>query len=352
MKKTPTLEHRLQAQIASSGPLSIEAFMARALYDPNDGYYYQKIPIGRDGDYITAPEMTQVFGEVIALWLVDLWHQAGNPTPFHLVEMGPGRGTLMVDILRTFITLKIPLSEMSVHLVEISPLLTNMQQTALSSFPVHVQWYKDFSEIPKNNGFCLMIGNEFWDALPIQQWVQVGQDWVERHIDWQEDKFVFLPQTTEALREACPAMETLVPQIADYLKAHTGVALFLDYGYDEEQALGDTLQAVYHHHSLPPLSQVGKADLTHHVNFHRLKTLFQEADLNVDGPIPQGDFLKALGFEARTERLCEQAQPHQRGSLRTAAVRLTHPAHMGTLFKAFTVSSFPTLQPAGFFKGK
>lgn len=342
------LETRLQKQINSTGPLTVDDFMALALYDPDAGYYASKVPIGRQGDYITAPEMTQVFGEVLALWLIDIWQKAGHPTPFHLVEIGPGRGTLMADILRTMSSLKVPLHEMNVHLVEVCSHFIEQQKTSLSSYSASISWHKDFSTLPKDEGFCLLIGNEFWDALPVQQHVKVNNEWVERTIGLQGEDLIFLPEETDVVKECCPAMPSLVTEISHHLKSNGGAALFLDYGYDQPNATGDTLQALQNHQRQSPLLNVGQADLTHHVDFHRLSSLFREAELTVLGPTPQGDFLKAVGLEVRTEQLCTKATPEQQGTLRTAAVRLTHPTQMGSLFKGIAVLSDSALQPSGF----
>lgn len=340
------LENRLKKQIETTGPLTVAEFMELALYDPVDGYYANKTPIGRNGDYITAPEMTQAFGEVIAIWLIDLWQQAGRPTPFHLLEMGPGRGTLMADILRTFTALKIPLPQ--VHLVEISPLLRELQKTVLSPFPTSILWHHDLAMLPQDQGFCLMVANEFWDALPIQQFIKTEEEWVERRIGIEDNQLTFLPKGPMPIRESCPTMPSLVAPIAHHLKACQGVALFLDYGYDQPDVVGDTLQALFRHKPQSPLVNIGQADLTHHVDFYRLKTLFGESGLKVYGSSPQGEFLKGIGLELRTEQLCQQANPDQRGALQTAAVRLTQPSQMGTLFKALCVVSDASLQAAGF----
>jgi NADH dehydrogenase [ubiquinone] 1 alpha subcomplex assembly factor 7 len=339
------LDH-LKAKIEATGPIPLADFMTQALYDPQWGYYIQKIPIGREGDYITAPEMTQAFGEVIAIWLIDVWQKAGCQTPFHLIEMGAGRGTLMADILRTLQSLKIPLSEMSVHLVEISPPLKSLQQKALIKFPVSCQWHQDLTTLPQ--GFSLIIGNEFWDALPIQQFVQVGHEWIERRVGIKGNDLIFVPERPDQIRESCPAMPDVVAQMATCLKKNGGIALFLDYGYDHPSIKGDTLQTLRHHQSQSPLENIGQADLTHHVDFYRLKTLFQEAGLTTHGAVSQGSFLKAVGLEVRTEHLCEHATPDQRGHLRTAAVRLCHPSQMGDLFKALAVTNHPSLNLAGF----
>ena len=348
MERLTSLDSRLRAQIEATGPLLVADFITRALYDPQDGYYATKVPIGRSGDYITAPEMSQAFGEVIALWLINIWQQAGRPEPFHLVEIGPGRGTLMADILRTCQSLKVPLSEAAVHLVEVSPLLKRLQQAALSPFPSGIFWHQNLNTLPHGQGFCLMVANEFWDALPIQQFVAVNQDWVERRVGTHDGQLVFLPEGPAPVRERCPAMPLLVSQVAAHLKKNGGAALFLDYGYDQPDATGDTLQALQRHQPQSPLVNAGQADLTHHVDFHRLKTLCAEASVYVHGPISQGDFLKAIGLDIRTERLCNRANPDQRSALQTAAVRLTHPSHMGTLFKALSIVSDDSLHPAGF----
>lgn len=341
-----SLDQRIYKQIAESGSLTITEFMKLALYDPTEGYYASKVPIGRGGDYITAPEMTQAFGEVIAIWLLDLWQQAGRPTPFHLLEIGPGRGTLMADILRTFTTLKISLPQ--VDLVEISPLLKEIQKTALTPFSTPIFWHNDLTTLPQDQGFCLMVANEFWDALPIQQFIKINEEWVERHVGKDGNQLIFLPEGSTSIREVCPYMPHLVTQISHHLKANHGVALFLDYGYNQPDAVGDTLQALFHHKPQSPLANVGQADLTHHVDFYRLKTLFENNGLKTHGPLPQGKYLKEIGLELRTSQLCERANSDQRGSLQTAAVRLIQPSQMGLLFKALCVLDGPFLQPAGF----
>jgi len=345
------LTNPLEARIEATGGLTVAEFMEYALYDATYGYYHRKIPIGRKGDYITAPEMTQAFGEIIAVWLIGSWQKAGCPTPFHLVEMGPGRGTLMADILRTCQSLNMAIAQMTVHLVEVSPPLTSLQQEALSPFSVPIYWHNDISTLPKGQGFCLMVANEFWDALPIQQFARVGESWVERRIGKDRSnssQLAFLPEEATAIRETCPAMPSLVAQIASHFRQSGGAALFLDYGHNQEGALGDTLQAVQRHQFQNPLANIGEADLTHHVDFFRLATLFKSSGITVYGPTPQGNFLKSMGLDIRTERLCERATPQQRSTLRTAAVRLTHPAHMGTLFKVLAVSSGDFLPPAEF----
>jgi NADH dehydrogenase [ubiquinone] 1 alpha subcomplex assembly factor 7 len=327
--------------------MPLAEFMQCVLYDPNHGYYHQKVPIGREGDYITAPEMTQAFGEVIAIWLIDIWQKAGKPTPFHLIEMGPGRGTLMADMLKAFQSLKMPLSEMTVHLIEISPPLKALQQKALSSFSTSFQWHGNLKMLP--GGFSLIVGNEFWDALPIVQFTDIMDEegnFIKRCVGLKDNELVFLPENPGKISEREQVMSFLVVEISDYLKKNGGAALFLDYGYDDENGAGDTLQAVFRHQRCSPLENLGQTDITHHVDFHNLKRFFGE--LSVYGPIFQGNFLKAMGLDIRTEHLCAGATPEQRGALRTAAVRLTHPAHMGTLFKVMGVVSDPSLQPSGF----
>jgi YfiH family protein len=344
-----SLKRRLINQIKESGPLTVYDYFTQAMYDPVEGYYAQKVPIGRGGDYITAPEMTQVFGEVIALWMVDLWQQAGSPVPFHLVEMGPGRGTLMADILRTFTSLKIPFSDLAVHLVEISQPLQELQKTALSPFPVSVHWHKEFGDIPDNQGFCLMLANEFWDALPIEQFISSHSPWIKKRVGIKGEELIFLPQTDHSISEMiAPETFHLAVKMSDYLGKNRGVALFLDYGYEQGQEDGESLQAVYNHRSCPVLDNPGQADLSHYVNFGDLQGFFNQARGTVYGPKAQGDFLNDIGLAERTEYLCQQAKPEQQGSLRTAAVRLTHPRYMGNLFKVMAVVSSGHLRPAGF----
>lgn len=336
MNNPTSFESKIRTQVKSTGPITVAEFITQVLYDPREGYYNTKIPIGREGDYLTAPEMTQVFGEVIAGWLIDVWQNAGSPKPFHFAELGPGRGTLMADMLRTFKSLNIPFP--SIHLVEISPLLKAQQQATLAPFSIPITWHTEITTLPTDQGFCLMVANEFWDALPIHQQVNIEGNWVERRIGLEGDQLVFIPQNFDAIRESCPAIPAIVEQISNHLKINGGAALFIDYGYDEPKSLGETLQALYRHQKVSPLEHIGLADLTHHVDFHQLKILFQEAGMIVQGPTSQGDFLQSIGFMERTDQLCTHATPEQSSTLKTAAIRLTHPSQMGALFKMIAVT--------------
>jgi SAM-dependent MidA family methyltransferase len=201
----------------------------------------------------------------------------------------------------------------------------------------NASWHKDLSTLPHDQGFCLMIANEFWDALPIQQHVNIDGKWIERCVGLKDDQLTFIPEGP--VRETSPMMPMLTSQIANHFKLNGGAGLFIDYGYDQPDATGDTLQALYKHQKISPLEHIGHADLTHHVDFYRLKMLFQESGLFVHGPTSQGDFLTSIGLLERTEQLSARATPEQASLLKTAAIRLTHPAHMGTLFKVLAISN-------------
>lgn len=338
------LTQHLINRIAAEGPLSVEAFMAEALYHPEWGYYTTQIPIGRDGDYITAPEMTQVFGELIGLWAYVQWEQQDQPSDLFLIELGPGRGTLMADILRVAKHYPDFHKSLRIYLVEQSTCLHELQKQTLANQTIN--WVSDLSAVPL--GPTVLIANEFFDALPLQQFIFKNGRWWERAITNYQDKFDFCeietslqplyPPNEDAIYEQCPEAVVITQEIAKRLHLFPGAALIIDYGY-EGPASGDTLQALSHHQYHNPLSNVGQVDLTHHVDFRALKTIFCQYNLKVESLQSMGAFLKELGLIERTEQLCREATPSQRQQLLAAAVRLTNPQYMGELFKVLNVAS-------------
>jgi NADH dehydrogenase [ubiquinone] 1 alpha subcomplex assembly factor 7 len=356
------LGRAIAARIRAAGPVSLADFMAEALSHPNLGYYRRGDPLGAAGDFITAPEISQIFGELIGLWLVDGWQRLRQPRPVSLVELGPGRGTLMADALRAARLRPEFIAAIHLHLVETSPGLRERQRSALSEFAP--QWHKGLEMVP--HGPILLIANEFFDALPIRQFEQTAKGWCERMIglDDASERFrwVLAPPTAavEALlspqqrtrpvgtiAEVSPAARGLAAAIGTRVVAAPGVALVIDYGYDRE-GHGNTLQAVRQHAPADPLSNPGETDLTAHVDFSALSRAATAAGAETYGPVPQRDFLRALGIELRADRLCADAPHAQAEAIRSGVKRLIDPEEMGTLFRAMAIASPGFGPPAGF----
>lgn len=320
MPLTP-FQKNLRDKILSQGPLSLLEVMGLS----NAYYYAQKEVFGREGDFITAPEISQIFGECVAFWVVDQCQKAGvyNPTLF---EMGPGRGTLMRDIVRILSKTKI---KPDIHFLETSPKLRELQKEHI---PELCSWHDDLRDIPKK--FTLFLANEFFDALPIQQ--KEGD--VEVCVDYVNDAFVFLRKSGE-VTETSPVSMDISKNMAAHLSSYGGAALMIDYGdYTEGERIGETLQAVKHHVYVDPLKHLGDADLTAHVDFKLLSKAFLKKGLRGNF-MAQRDFLKAYGFDLRLQKLMEQSLSHdQRQDIQNRAHRLIDPKQMGELFKVLEIS--------------
>ena len=351
------LGNKLRERIARCGPIPVAEFMAAANGDPGHGYYVRRDPLGREGDFITAPEISQVFGELIGAWCADAWHGMGSPGRVVLIELGPGRATLMADLLRA--TRGVPgfPEALDIHLVETSPALVHLQKAALGGAPV--SWHRALSTVP--DGPLLLIANEFFDALPVEQFVARGGRWHRRAVDIDEDGFCFVdgpfapdppsavgvPAQEGEIRETNPETIAVVREIAGRLAAGRGAALIVDYGY-ASPGLGETLQAVARHRYADPLAAPGEADLSAHVDFAACAEAARASGARSYGPVTQGRFLDRLGVAVRRDRLVEAATPEQGAAIRAACRRLTHSEAMGELFKmlALTDPEMPT--PAGF----
>lgn len=359
------LARLLRQRIAATGPMTLGDYMQAALTHPEHGYYTTRDPLGAAGDFITAPEISQMFGELLGLWSAVTWRMMGAPAPVNLVEFGPGRGTLMADALRAARAAPEFLETIRVHLVETSPTLRQAQARALgdaglAETPV---WLGDASELPK--GPMLGLANEFFDALPIRQFESTARGWCERLVDADPDSDDFrlslsLPLAMPRLVppelldlppgsvvEVSPQGEEIAFRVAEHLCRFGGALLIIDYGH-AEIAPGETLQAVRDHEFHPALAAPGEADLTAHVSFGALARAAEEAGARAWGPVVQGEFLDRLGLAERAERLLERATPAQATDLVTAYRRLIDPDEMGTLFKvqALTPPDFPP--PPGF----
>ncbi|MCJ7788417.1 MAG: class I SAM-dependent methyltransferase [Methyloceanibacter sp.] len=361
--ETAPLAARLKARIAREGMISVAAYMDACVADPDAGYYATRHPIGAQGDFITAPEISQIFGELLGLWAVAVWQSMGAPKPVTVAELGPGRGTLMADARRAWRSVPQFLEAVTVALIETSPSLRDVQQEALRGSPAQVQWFDRVEDMPQ--GPLIVIANEFLDALPVRQLVRRGVHWHERCVAVdRHDAFIFtegnalqaeeLPEAALALDapdgailEIRPGAERLMSALAARASEAPLVALFIDYGHDET-GFGDTLQAVRNHAYADPLAASGEADLTAHVDFAALKRSAKAHGLDVYGPMPQGAFLLKLGLEARRDRLLAGATPAQRDSILSGAARLTDPRQMGALFKALVLTSDGLAPPPPF----
>jgi SAM-dependent MidA family methyltransferase len=349
VSETP-LARKLELLIQANGPMSVADYMALCLGDPAHGYYMTRDPFGSGGDFITAPEVSQMFGEIVGAWLIEAWLRSGRPTPVRLVELGPGRGTLMADILRVAAHVPEFCAAVSAHLVEMSPTLRARQAQTLASPPVAIAWHAALDDVP--DGPLLLIANEFFDALPVRQFERTEAGWHERVVGLDESGRLAFglrpvavgpaapPAESEewgGVLEICPAAEALVAKIATRIATQRGAALIIDYGY-EGPAIGDTLQAVSAHAFTDPLAAPGEADLTAHVDFTALAQAASEAGAEVAGPITQRDFLVSLGLRQRAASLGAKTDEAANASLQAAVERLTDADQMGALFKALAIT--------------
>ncbi|MGL4813153.1 MAG: class I SAM-dependent methyltransferase, partial [Beijerinckiaceae bacterium] len=344
---TPLLA-RILERIAASGPISVEDYMALCLADPVHGYYMTRDPIGVDGDFTTAPEISQMFGEMVGVWLLQAWQSIGAPNAVALVELGPGRGTLMADILRTAKIVPAFHAAITVHLVETSPVLRARQTSKLRADASRLRWHNRLSEVPRQP--ALIVANEFFDALPIRQWQRRDGQWRERIVGCAHGRLHYAlhhepdlrltdAASEGAIREVCAAGETVMAEIAARLVSDGGSALVIDYGHSDS-GFGDTLQAVRRHAFADVFAEPGEADLTGHVDFARLRTIAQHMGASSFGPVTQGDFLRAMGIEARAEKLSARANDVQRADIAMALQRLTAADRdsMGVLFKVMALA--------------
>jgi NADH dehydrogenase [ubiquinone] 1 alpha subcomplex assembly factor 7 len=357
-----SLRREIAELIATEGPISVERYMALALSHPRHGYYRSRDPFGAKGDFITAPEISQMFGELIGLWAVDCWTRMGEPERIALIELGPGRGTLMADALRAARLSPRFLAALSLHLVETSEALRVKQRETLGrakSAGLPINWHERFAEIPE--GAFILVANEFFDALPVRQYLRDAKGWRERLVGLDDEgRLAFglstgveaalrLDAPPGAIFEMCPHGLALAREIAARLIFANGAALLIDYGHTR-QGFGDTLQAVRRHEFVDPLEEPGEADLTAHVDFAALGGVARDAGAALHGPVTQGALLRALGIEARAQRLKAGAGADQAAAIDAALARLTGEGkgEMGALFKAMALSSPSLPALAGF----
>jgi NADH dehydrogenase [ubiquinone] 1 alpha subcomplex assembly factor 7 len=342
------LAEMLARQVRESGPIPIADYMAAA----TSRYYATREAVGAGGDFVTAPEVSQMFGELIGLWAADLWRHMGRPARFVLAELGPGRGTLLGDALRATRLVPNFLGAVQLHLVETSPRMRRAAAEVLRD-PAPV-WHDHVEELP--SGPLILIGNEFLDALPIRQFIRMKDGWHERRIGLAEDAshFTFVADPAPAdialpvappgeTVEVSPATLALARHLGERVTAEGGVALFIDYGH-VAGASGDTLQALARHRRHEVLSDPGEADLTAHVDFAAVAREAAAAGARIQGPVEQGLFLRRLGIDIRAERLIRSADERQARLVASGYRRLVDPAAMGSLFKAIAIVD-PRLPP-------
>lgn len=350
----------LREKIAAHGSISLAEYMALALGHPDHGYYTRFDPLGVRGDFITAPEISQIFGEMLGVWAIEVWRQMGGG-PISLVELGPGRGTLMADLLRGSRSVKGFHEALTIHMVEMSPVLANAQYLKLRHVHPRVEWLDSVEQLPASR--TLVIANEFFDALPIKQFQMTEEGFCERRIGWDDARGEFCftlgapglqlaksgghPIPVGTIMEQSPATRSTMRHLSQHLAAHGGAALIIDYGYLGE-AHHDTLQAVKAHTFHPVLRDPGEADITAHVDFPSLVGIAQDAGLVAYGPAGQGEFLIRLGAEMRAEMLMRAAAPEQKEPILSGLKRLISPQAMGNLFKVLAVVSDPRIEPLGF----
>lgn len=344
---------RIREQIALEGPIRVDRFMAMALGDPAHGYYMTRDPFGSAGDFVTAPEVSQIFGELLGLWCADLWLRLGRPPATRLVELGPGRGTLTRDMLRAMAIVPGLRETLSVHLVETSPVLRQAQARMLGASGAQPSWHADIGEVPP--GPMLLVANEFFDALPIRQFVRRADGWHERLVGLDSDGRLAFGLASQAVAEItarapedtvlelAPHGIGIMRRIAERIARDGGGALVIDYGH--AGGFGDTLQAVRRHAFADPLDAPGEADLTAHVDFGAMARAADAAGAVSWGPVSQGTLLTALGISQRAAAL---ARSDPAGTA-AAVARLTGegPDGMGRLFKALAIMP-PGLPAAGF----
>ena len=346
----------IAARISREGPMGVADFMAECLLHPDHGYYSTRDPFGAGGDFTTAPEISQMFGEMMGLCLAQVWADQGCPSPFLLAEIGPGRGTLMADILRTIRALPGMAEAARVHLVEASPALRARQAETLKGHsPL---WHDRITDLPE--GPLFLVANEFFDALPVRQFVRSGAGWRERQVGLADGKLSFglgpvspveplvarLGDTQDGdVVELCPALPGIAGEIARRVAVHGGAAIVADYG--GWHSLGDTLQALAGHRMVDPLADPGEADLTAHVDFEALSAAFRGAGAAVTGMTAQGLFLERLGITDRAQALAERLTGAALSAHVAAHRRLTHPDEMGHLFKVMACHPEGTTPPPG-----
>jgi SAM-dependent MidA family methyltransferase len=357
------LQSEIKKLIKSSGPMPVWRYMELCLAHPQHGYYMSRDPLGREGDFTTAPEVSQMFGELLGLWVASGWKAIGSPPVLRLVELGPGRGTMMADALRALRVLPPLYQSLSIHLVEINPVLRDRQEETLSGVR-NIAWYDSIDEVPE--GPAVILANEYFDALPIHQVVRRENGWHERVVELDENgklKFAAAPEPIPRFEVLLPPLvraaplgaifewrpDTEIMKIASRVRDQDGAALIIDYGHLRSDA-GDTFQAIAGHSFADPLNAPGEADVSAHVDFQALARGAEDLGARVHGPVTQGEFLKRIGIETRAVTLMAKATHEVSQDISAALKRLTDSGRggMGSMFKAMAISEPRLTSLAGF----
>ena len=353
MTEFSPLQSEIQKLIKSSGPMPVWRYMELCLMHPEHGYYVSRDPLGREGDFTTAPEVSQMFGELLGLWAASVWKTIGSPPVLRLIELGPGHGTMMADALRALRVLPPLYQTISVHLVEINPVLREKQKSTLSGVR-NISWHDHIDEVPE--GPSIILANEYFDVLPIHQMVRQTTGWHERTVEIDANgklEFGAAPDPTPRFEVLLPPLVRAAPigavfewrpdseimKIASRVRDQGGAALIIDYGHLRSDA-GDTFQAIARHSFTDPLKAPGQADVTAHVDFQALTRAAEDLGARVHGPVTQGDFLKRLGIEQRAATLMAKATHEVSADIDGALKRLTGGGRggMGSMFKVLGVS--------------
>lgn len=358
---TTPLAGRIARLIAASGPIPLAEYMHMAMADPQYGYYANRQALGAAGDFVTAPEVSQIFGELIGVWCASLWRAAGCPSPFILAEAGPGRGTLMADLLRATSRMTDFRRAARIRLIETSPLMIEAQKRALAGIEADIGWVGALSQL--GEGPLIFIANEFLDVLPTRQYVKSGPVWRERMVALSDSGALspvlgpgfadpaWLPAGHEqegdgAVFERSPSREAFVETLALRLGETGGAGLLIDYGH-ARSGFGDTFQAMRAHAAADPFSAPGEADLTTHVDFASLAGAAAAGGASASRIASQGEFLLSMGLRERAASLSAGKSPEQQAQIVAAAQRLAGPQEMGALFKVFALAAPQWREAAG-----
>ncbi len=363
------LGETIRTMIESEGPMPLDRFMELCLTHPEHGYYSARDPLGAGGDFVTAPEISQMFGELVGLWAAETWARMGSPKAVRLVELGPGRGTMMADALRACRVAPAFLDAITeIDLVETSAHLRERQEEKLGRRGKPVVWRDQLSDVPE--GPAIVLANEFLDALPVRHFVKVEEGWCEKLVGIDENGVFFFglsPQPETLIHAEAPvgavleigaASHKLTAELASRIVAHGGAALIIDYGH-VTTSLGETLQALRRHEAIDPLADPGECDLTAHVDFASLGRAAHAVGAAVWGPITQGEFLRSLGIVQRAEALKRNASALQAITIGRELARLTATEEergasgrmvpgMGDLFKVMAITQPDCPAPPSF----
>ena len=363
MTEYSPLQAEIKKLIKSAGPMPVWRYMELCLTHPRHGYYVSRDPLGREGDFTTAPEVSQMFGELLGLWAASVWKAIGSPSLLRLIELGPGRGTMMADALRALRVLPPLYQALSIHLVEINPVLRKRQRSMLSNAQ-SIAWHDDLDDVPE--GPAIIFANEYFDVLPIHQAVRRETGWHERVVEIDDNGILVFGTAGEPvprfelllppLVRAAPVgavfewrPDTEVMKIAARVRDQEGAALIIDYGHLRSD-VGDTFQAIARHSFADPLKNPGQADVTAHVDFQALVRAAEDIGARVHGPVSQGDFLTRLGIETRAVTLMAKASHEVSEDISGALKRLIGGGRsgMGAMFKVLAVSEPNLTALAGF----